>query len=200
MNLDFLGPLPTGEMLLVVIDQHSRFPEVEIMTTTTAAVVIQKLDRIFATHGIPSTIVSDNGALPFNSAKIPRFFNENGVRHRRITPLWPQANSEAESFMKPLQAAHAEGRNSRRDLQKFLLNFRKTSHSTTSISPAELLFNRKIKEKLPCFSGVQDLHSRRSSALLRDVKRKSEAKKYADARRGATPSHLKVGDAVFVRS
>ena len=36
LNVDFLGPLPTGEMLLVVIDQHSQFPEVEIMTTTTA--------------------------------------------------------------------------------------------------------------------------------------------------------------------
>ena len=31
VNMDFLGPLPSGEMLLVVIDQYSRFQEVEIL-------------------------------------------------------------------------------------------------------------------------------------------------------------------------
>ena len=68
MNLDFLGPLSAGEMLLVVTGQHSHYPEVEMMTSTTAAAVIPKFDRIFATDGIPSTIVSDN-SLPFNSAE-----------------------------------------------------------------------------------------------------------------------------------
>merc|ERR1712239_22875 len=109
VNIDFLGPLPTGEMLLVVIDQHSRFPEVEILTSTTATAVIPKLDRIFATHGIPTTVISDNGP-PFDSAEIAKFMEVNGIHHRHITPYWPQANSEAESFMKPLlkaiQTAH----------------------------------------------------------------------------------------------
>lgn len=67
----------------------------------------------------------------------------NWIHHRRITPLWPQANSEVESFMKPLlkaiQTAHAEGRNWRRELQKFLMNLRSTPHTTTDVSPAELL-------------------------------------------------------------
>ena len=31
VNVDFCGPFPTGEYLLVVIDAHSRFPEVEIV-------------------------------------------------------------------------------------------------------------------------------------------------------------------------
>ena len=36
VNMDFLGPLPDGSHLLVVIDQRSRFPEVEIVGTTSA--------------------------------------------------------------------------------------------------------------------------------------------------------------------
>ena len=34
LNIDFLGPLPNRSYLLVVLDQHSRFPEVEIIGTT----------------------------------------------------------------------------------------------------------------------------------------------------------------------
>jgi len=26
-----------------------------------------------------------------------------GIRHRRVTPLWPEANGEVENFMKPLK-------------------------------------------------------------------------------------------------
>ena len=36
LHMDFLGPYPSGETLLVVIDAYSKFPEVEIMKTTKA--------------------------------------------------------------------------------------------------------------------------------------------------------------------
>ena len=50
VNMDFLGPLPDGSHLLVVIDQRSRFPEVEIVGTMSAHSTLGMLDRIFATH------------------------------------------------------------------------------------------------------------------------------------------------------
>ena len=31
VHLDFYGPLPSGDYLLVVIDRYSRFPELEIV-------------------------------------------------------------------------------------------------------------------------------------------------------------------------
>ena len=58
---DFLGPFPTGEYLLVVIDEFSRFPEVEIFTTISARAVIPRLDAIFARQVIPENLKSDNG-------------------------------------------------------------------------------------------------------------------------------------------
>ena len=38
---------------LVVIDDYSIFPEVEIVHSTSAKVVLPKLDRIFAAYGEP---------------------------------------------------------------------------------------------------------------------------------------------------
>ena len=82
-----------------------------------------------------------------------KFLAEVGVLHRRTTPLWPRANGEVErqnrTLMKAIRIAHAEGKNWRLELNKFLLAYRSTPHSTTSISPAELLFRRPLRTKLP---------------------------------------------------
>ena len=157
VHMDLCGPFPTGEYLFVVIDAYSRFPEVEIVRSTSANSIIPKLNRIFSAHGIPHVIRSDNGP-PFTSEEFKKYMSENGINHRRITPLGPQANSEAESFMKPLtkaiRSAHAEGKPWTKHMYKFLLNYRTTPHSTTGFAPSELLFNRKVRNKLPQFNNV----------------------------------------------
>ena len=152
LHTNFYGPFPTGEYLLVVIDAYTRFPEVSVVRSTAASAVILKLDRIFATHGIPVILRSDNGP-PFTSHDIEKYMAENGIEHQRITPLWPQANSEAENFMKPLtkaiRSAHTEGKQWTKYLYRFLLNYRTTPHTTTGYAPATLLFNREVRNKLP---------------------------------------------------
>ncbi len=50
---------------------------------------------------------------------------------------------------KAVRSAHAEGRDWKKFLYQFLFNYRATPHSTTGVSPAQLLFNRKIGTKLP---------------------------------------------------
>jgi hypothetical protein len=56
------------------------------MTTTTAAALIPRLDRVFATHGIPLTIVSDNGP-PFDGAKFCSIYGGNSIRAITNAPL-----------------------------------------------------------------------------------------------------------------
>ena len=90
--MDFYGPFPTGETLLVVFNSYSKFPEVEIMTSTTAPCSHENLD--LATHGLPKEIFSDNGP-PFTSREIKQFMKERGINLRHVTPLWSQANDEA---------------------------------------------------------------------------------------------------------
>ena len=59
---------------------------------------------------------------------------ENGPVHRRITPLWPQTNDQAETYMKPLtkaiRSAVIDKKNWRKELHRLLLNCRAIPHST----------------------------------------------------------------------
>ena len=43
----------------MIIDAYSRFQEVEIVSSTSAKSTILKLERNFATHGIPKVLKSD---------------------------------------------------------------------------------------------------------------------------------------------
>ena len=99
--MDFLGPFPTDEYFQVVIDEFSRFPEVELFTTVSAKAVLPKLDAIFSRQGIPEVLKSDNSPS-FNGAEFESYAKHSGFIHRKITPYWLQANGEAERFMRPL--------------------------------------------------------------------------------------------------
>ena len=79
LHVDFYRPLPSGEYLLVVVDRYSRYPEVEIVRSTKASTVIPKLDKIFATHGIPETLTSDI-CPPFNGEEYQRYLTALGIK------------------------------------------------------------------------------------------------------------------------
>ena len=152
LSMDFCGPFPDGDFLLVVTDDFSRYPEVEILRSTSAKAVIPHLDSIFARQGIPNVVRTDNGP-PFNSEDFQKFATHFGFTHRRITPMWPRANGEAERLMRTLEkairTAVIEGKNWRQELFTFLRQYRATPHSTTGKSPSELLNGRKLKSTLP---------------------------------------------------
>ena len=196
LSADFCGPLPSDDMLFVVIDEYSRYPEVEIVRSTSANTVIPKLDRILSTHGIPTEIKTDNGP-PFQSHTFAQFAQYMVFHHRKITPAWPEANSESAGFMrtlsKTLRVAHLENKNWQQELFHFLRNYRATPHSTTGVSPAEPLFGRKLVVKLPEHAPP------RSSIADTDMKQKAKMKTHADTKLKAHPHSLKVGDSVLVR-
>lgn len=146
--LDLMGPMPTGENILVVTDYYSRYFEVQILRSTTTSKVIESLFEIFARHGFPNTLVCDNGPQ-FANERFREWLNINGIMIAHTAPYWPQVNGEVErqnrSLLKRLKIAHAENRNWQEEIQKFLLMYRSTSHSVTGVTPAELLFGRKLK-------------------------------------------------------
>ena len=80
LHIDLCGPFPTGEYLLIVIDAYSRFPEVDIVRSTSAGTIMPRLDPIFATHGIPTVLRCDNGP-PFISHEFKMYMEENGIEH-----------------------------------------------------------------------------------------------------------------------
>ena len=48
-------------MLLVIIDAHSKWMEVHVMTSSSAKETIENLQITFSQLGLPTTVVSDNG-------------------------------------------------------------------------------------------------------------------------------------------
>ena len=64
--IDICSPFPTGELALVVVDEYSRYPELEIVTSTSMSAIRPKTEKTFAIHGIPDLVKSDNGP-PFDS-------------------------------------------------------------------------------------------------------------------------------------
>ena len=199
VKIDFYGPLPTGQYILVVIDCYSRFPEIEILATTSAQKVFPKLDSIFARHGIPSHLTSDNGP-PFQSHEFGRYMTAMGITHTTSTPLWPQGNAEVEAFMKPLgKTAHLERRPWQQELSRFLLTYRSTPHSTTKVPPAQLLYNREMRGKLPSLPRNHKIVNHHREAKENQIKAKDTGKEYADQRRATKSSNIKVGDTVLVK-
>ena len=141
VGIDFLGPMPNShQYLLVVIDTYTKFPEVEILHSTSIQAIIPKLDRIFATHGIPVKLTSDNGP-PINGEEFKQCMKALNIEWKTSTHLWPQGNSNVENFnktlVKVLQTAQLEERNWRQELQRFLLSYRVTPHATKKIAPCE---------------------------------------------------------------
>ena len=85
VSVDFAGPLRNKDMALVFWDQYARYPVVEFTSSTFADYVIPLFTRVFNTYGIPEEIKSDNGP-PFNGSKFANFAQEQGFKHRKVTP------------------------------------------------------------------------------------------------------------------
>ncbi len=100
---------------------------------------------------------------------------------------------------KAIRTAHAENKRWQNELDLFLLNYRSTPHSTTHTSPAELLFKRPLRNKLPSFSSLQNAGNPVEPHIVRDQKEKEKMKIHADRRNNAKKSELKVGDYVLIQ-
>ena len=202
--IDFSGPYPTGEYALVVVDEYSRYPEIELVSSTNASLVISKLDSIFARHGFPDSMKSDNGP-PFQSKEFATYCKNVGIKHTRITPLWPEANGEVERFMRTLnqhvQSSTAANLNWKQNLPTFLRQYRGTPHSSTGKSPHLALTGRHMNVGIPFlnFSNDQQSIKLHREILQYDNKRKLATKLYADAKRHTKQSDMKIGDTVLAK-
>jgi hypothetical protein len=204
VSMDFLGPFSGGEYLLAVMDDRSRYPEVEVVFSTSAKAVIPALDAIFARQGIPEIAKSDNGP-PFNSEEFSDWSRYIGMEHRKITPRWPEANGEIERFMrtlnKVLRIAKMEKGSWKQELFKFLRHYRATPHSSTGMSPSEMLNSRKLRTELPSRVRKKRVKFKDEVELAerRDERLKQYMKELADDRKHARKSDITIGDNVLVK-
>lgn len=143
LHLDFAGPFQ-GKIILVLIDAHSKWIEAVCTSSTSSSVVIEELRTTFAKFGLPETIVTDNGT-GFTSQEFKTFLHENGIKHTTSAPYHPASNGLAERAVQIVKKGLKKvktGSTSARSA-KVLFTYRITPHSTTGISPAELLLSRR---------------------------------------------------------
>ena len=82
------------------MDAYSKWPEV-LECKQMAESTITNLRQVFATHGLPEIIVSDNGSA-FVSEQLSTFLSRNGIRHIRSAPYHPSSNGLARRAVQTL--------------------------------------------------------------------------------------------------
>ena len=163
--------------------------------------MIEALTPIFTRYGYSLSLKSDN-APQFVSEDFENFLATHGIQHRKSLPLWPQANGEVErqnrTLLKSLKEAEAEGKERKDELDKFLLAYRTTPHSSTWATPAFLMFGRELKTKLPELRPNKSVldESRRDRAW----NQKLAGKMYGDKQRNAVDNPITPGDRVLLKN
>ena len=147
IHVDFAGPL-FGKMYLLVVDSHSKWPEIREMSSTSTTETIQVLRQVFSVFGLPEQLVSDNGPQ-FISQEFSTFLRNNGIKHFKSAPYHPSTNGAVErlvqTFKSSLKKGKSEGHSSQYTLSNFLLFYRATPHATTGRAPCELMLRRPLR-------------------------------------------------------
>ena len=147
VHIDFAGP-NNRVTYLVLVDSHPKWPEVITMSPTSASATISVFDNIFATHGLPETIVSEN-ETHFTSAQFKEYCKDHAIEHIRSPPYHPQSYGQAEIFvdtlkrvlLKTVGEGGAEG-----SIRRFLITYRTSVHPRLNErSPADVLMGRTIR-------------------------------------------------------
>ena len=97
VHVDLTGRF-LNNMFFVVVDAHSKWPEIVTMNSTTAERTVEELRTTFARNGLPKQLVSDNG-VQFTSEIFQKFMKDNGILHLRSAPFKPSTNGLAERFI-----------------------------------------------------------------------------------------------------
>lgn len=118
------------------------------MKITSAQATIGKLREVFAKHGVPRAIVSDNGRR-FICEKFRNFCTSNAAHHVTGMPYYPKTTGLAGRVVRTLKERMLAAKNTspalNLRLQKLLMSHRDTPQKSTGRLPAELLFGHRLR-------------------------------------------------------
>ena len=137
-----------GQHFLLLCDYFSKMPFVKSLKNMTSSECISYMKSVFAIHGIPETLITDN-AKQFTSHEFKNFSEEWEFVHKTSSPYYPRSNGFAERTVQTVKLCLKKATQSQQDPQLALLALRTTPIGDGLPSPTEILFNRKIKGALP---------------------------------------------------
>ncbi|KAL7294746.1 hypothetical protein TKK_0011876 [Trichogramma kaykai] len=170
IHSDFLGPIE-ARMFLIVIDAYSKWPEVfDMGSNTQSDKTIAKFEILFARHGLPHQLVTDNGPQ-YTSEKFKLFVQSNNIKQTYTSPWHPASNGSAENFVGTFKdKVHKmlkSGKKLNEAVTKFLFDYRSTEHCSTGRTPAYMMYKRELRTKLDCLR--PDVSKQIENAQLRQV-------------------------------
>lgn len=99
VHADFAGPFKS-HYLLIILDAHSKWPEIFDMVSTTTEATISKYREVFAHYGILQRLVTDNGPQ-FTSDAFKVFMARNNIRHSFSAPYRPATMVPRKTLLLP---------------------------------------------------------------------------------------------------
>jgi len=184
IHMDYAGPF-NGYHFLVVIDAKSKWPEVRItQKAPSSTITIDFLQDIFATHGYPTVLVSDNATI-FTSQEFTDFCQNRGIFQKFIAPGHPATNGLAERHVQTLKTslkncAEDMNKNIKTQVQEILFRYRAVPLNCGQ-SPAELYLHRKIRTQLDAIRPISSKVFKKTEFIQ-------------------VPRSFKVGERVLVRT
>lgn len=133
---------------LLCVDYYSKYPEIVKLPSLKSSATITALKSIFARHGIPDEVVSDNGPQ-FSSAEFTNFSKVWEFQHTTSSPGYPQSNGQVERTVQTVKNLLKKAEESGRDPYLSLLEYRNSPLESVKKSPAQLLMSRRLKSRLP---------------------------------------------------
>lgn len=161
IHIDYAGPCE-GHHLLIVVDAKSKWAEIRATRSApTSRISIELLTDIFATHGFPTVMVSDNAAI-FTSEEFRNYCSKHGIFQKLIAPGHPSTNGLAERYVqtvkRKLKAMTSEPNPLQKKINEILQRYRATPLNSGK-SPAELYFNRQIRIQLDALRPIKHTRS-----------------------------------------
>ena len=138
-----------GKQYLLLVDTYSKFPEIKSMDSTSSKTVIRQFKSIFARHGKPDLLYTDNGPQ-FVNYEFQLFLKNWEIKHITSSPKYPQSNGFIERHVQTIKRLLKKSLYDNRDIYVSLLEYRSTPLREGLPSPAELLYGRKLKSMIPC--------------------------------------------------
>ena len=154
--MDVVGPLPKSRrgnrFILVLCDYATRFLEAIPMSSVDAEAVAEELVNLFSKFGIPTEILSDQGAN-FMSRLLKELYNLMHILCICTSPYHPQSDGLVERFNKTLKSllrkfVKGEGKDWDLMLPYLLFAYREVPQESTGFLPFELMFGRDIRGPL----------------------------------------------------
>ena len=226
VGVDIIGPLKTtrfgNRYILVLIDYFTKYVEALPMRNMETVTVVRCLEEIFSRHGMPSIMLTDQGAN-FQSALMRSVCNVFNIEQRRTTAYHPQTDGLCERVNKTLKAllrvrTNKDGNNWDEELPFALLAYRIAKQESTGMTPFELLYGRQPRLSFVDLSHEEPLRpigstvkyldelkarqNRTRKAVIENIEKAQDKQKrnYDERFRAKRSSKFQIGDFVLLRN